>query len=279
MKALLKRLLPARIRRQIQKYRLARHLASFDGRIVEHSYLNYNLKVSLRDNLAVGWYDHDWAAMPEVEFLKRSHLKAGATVFDIGAHQGVVAMVLARIVGESGMVIAVEGTRHNAEVALENCQINRIHNVHVKHAVGADQAGLSLTFSETLNGAIGGEIVPTKVLSVTVDSLASEYRCPDVVFVDVEGYECQVLDGAKQTIQAGADFFVEVHAGVGLEQHGSLERVLAHFQPSQYDLFWSQGEGAEFQPMQDIAKLPHHKFFLVALVRKDREALTRRGHE
>lgn len=271
MKTLLKRLLPAGIRRQIQKYRLARHLASFHGRIVEHSYLNQRLKVSLRDNLAVGWYDHDWVAMPEVEFLQRNRLKTGATVFDIGAHQGVVAMVLGRIVGESGMVVAVEGTRHNVAVALENCKINGIHNVQVRHAVGADRAGLNLTFSETLNGAVDGGLIPTKVLSVTVDSLASEYRRPDVVFVDVEGYECQVLEGAQHTILAGADFFVEVHAGVGLERHGSVERVLAYFQPTQYDLFWSKGEGAKFQPMQDDVKLPNHKLFIIALLRNDRE--------
>jgi len=205
--------------------------------------------------------------MPEIEFLQHSRLKHGATVFDIGAHQGVVAMVLARVVGETGLIVTVEGTHHNTQVAIENYAMNNIHNVVVKHAVAAEKSGLLLSFSESLNGAVGGGLFPTQVSSVRVDSLAAEYRHPEVVFIDVEGYECQVLEGAKQTIKAGADFFVEVHAGGGLEQHGSVERLLAHFRPTEYDIHWSEGEQATFQPLRDPMNLPRHKFFICCLTR------------
>ena len=268
VKPLLNQMLPTRVSRVIRRLLLRRHIGQFERRIVGHEYLGFRLKVSLQDNIAAGWYDHDWESMPEVEFLKRGQLQAGAKVFDVGAHQGVIAMVLARLVGESGLVVAVEGTRHNAEVAVENCRINGITNVVVECAIAAEEAGLKLSFSETLNGSVGGELLPVEVPSVSIDSLAIEYGTPQVVFVDVEGYECQVFEGARKTLSAGADFFVEVHVGVGLERHGSVERLLSSFDRTEYALFWSLGEDAPFQELPDFANLPRHKFFLIAMARK-----------
>lgn len=267
VKTVLKKILPSGIVQRMRRVLLRRHLKRFENRVAEHSYLGYRLRVAIRDSLAEGWYDRDWTEMPEVEFLRRSRLKRGATVFDVGAHQGLVAMVLARVVGDTGLVVAVEGTHHNTEVAVENCVLNDIRNVRVVHAVAAESAGLTLSFSESLNGAVGGDLSPTQVSSVSIDSLANKHRPPDVVFVDVEGYECQVLEGSKQTIEAGADFFVEVHAGGGLEQHGSVEQILAKFNTTKYDIHWSEGEQAVFQPLKHLAVLPQHKFFICCLAR------------
>ena len=87
--------------------------------MVEHEYLGYPLKISIQDHVAAEWYDNLYGpdSMSEIAFLQQGRLKPGATVFDLGAHQGVFAMILARMVGETGKVIAVEGTRHNATVA------------------------------------------------------------------------------------------------------------------------------------------------------------------
>ncbi len=59
------------------------------------------MTVSLEDGLAQGWYDYDWPEVPEITLLGKNSLKPGAKVFDIGAHQGVVALMLAKIVGST----------------------------------------------------------------------------------------------------------------------------------------------------------------------------------
>src|SRR5438477_1442861 len=103
--------------------RLARVWSSthlFSERIAKHTYSGFPLSVWLCDPLAQGWYDHDWPEMPEIALLRSGRLKQGARVFDLGAHQCVVAMMMARIVGETGEVIALEANRHNAEVAERN---------------------------------------------------------------------------------------------------------------------------------------------------------------
>lgn len=262
----LKSVLPPRVVQSFRHFLLQRRISSFKKRVVEHAYLGFPLKVSIQDYVAEEWYDKLYGdgSMEEIAFLRKGRLKPGAKVFDLGAHQAVIAMILTRLVGETGLVVAVEGTKHNADVAEENRRLNDMKNLVIRHAVAAERAGLKMSFSATLNGAVGDNLLPVEVMSVSIDSLAEEYGVPDVVFVDVEGYECQVLDGGKKALEACADFFVEVHANLGLERHGSVQKVLSYFDESKYSLYWSGCEIFDFVPLTDRASAPTERFYLVA---------------
>jgi hypothetical protein len=108
-----------------------------------------------------------------------------------------------------------------------------------------------------------------EVTSVTIDDLTRGYGVPDVVFVDVEGYECEVLAGASETFRAAPDWFVEVHVGVGLERlGGSADAVLQFFAEDTYELFVGLKELKRFQRGME---LPRERFFLIAL-RRQRES-------
>ncbi|HEY5491738.1 MAG TPA: FkbM family methyltransferase [Gemmatimonadaceae bacterium] len=65
---------------------------------------------------------------------RRGRLGPGARVFDLGAHQGVVALMLAGIVGPEGQVIAVEAVPHNARIATQNATANACRQLVVLHA-------------------------------------------------------------------------------------------------------------------------------------------------
>jgi protein-L-isoaspartate(D-aspartate) O-methyltransferase (PCMT) len=107
-------LLPAPALREIRRRRVHAQIATYRRRVVEHTYAGHPLRIALRDPLAEGWYDHDWGTQPEIDVLRSGRLRPGARVFDLGAHQGVVALMLARIVGPAGHVVAVEAEPHNA---------------------------------------------------------------------------------------------------------------------------------------------------------------------
>jgi len=266
LKELVKAFVPQKLLQGVRHRLLQRRIDSFPKRVVEHEYLGYPLKISIQDYVGEEWYDklYGKGSMWEISFLQRSRLKPGARIFDLGAHQGVFAMILARIVGESGKVIAVEGTEHNAAVAEENIRINGIQNMVVRNAVAAEKPDMKISFSATLNGAVGDNLMPVEMTSVSIDSLAEEFGAPDVVFIDVEGYECQVLDGGKAALAANTDFFVEVHIGTGLEGHGSVEKLLTYFPAPKYSLYWSPEDRDDFKPFTDRASLPPKRFFLVA---------------
>ena len=261
---LVKYILPKRWVYLIQRRRMHDSIAAFHPHVVTHVYGAHLLSVYLADNLAEGWYDKDWPELEEIKFLRQGRLKPGAVVFDLGAHQGIVAMLLAKEVLPEGKVVAVEGTAHNASVAHKNLALNGIHNVQIVHALVADASAKSIAFSSTLNGSVNSSGVGEMVTSVSIDSLAHDQGLPDVVFIDIEGFECQALKGAATVIASGADFFVEIHVGCGLEAHGTVESVFSYFPVERYECFISPRDGAPFVPWSADLGFPTERFFLIA---------------
>jgi FkbM family methyltransferase len=239
-KAALRAALPARVYGPVRARRVRRLVERFEPRVVEHRYAGFELSIELRDPLGEGWYDHDWKEPPEIAELRSGRLDAGALVFDIGAHQGVVALILARIVGDGGRVVAVEAEPHNAAVARRNAAANAAPNLTILHAAGGEHDGRVVAFKEGLNGVVAPRGMPgsIEVPTVSVDGLAARFGAPDVVLIDVEGYEAHVLTGAGRTIATGGtDFFVELHCARDLAAAGSdSDDVLRHFDQTRFDV-------------------------------------------
>ncbi len=212
--------------------------------------------------MAEGWYDHDGTPRG-VDFLREQGvLIRGAKVFDIGAHQGVVALVLAADVGEMGHVVAVEAGPHNARIAEANRSLNGAKNLTVICAAGAATEG-SVSFSDSLNGRVEGRGALVEVATLTIDGLASEYGTPDLVVIDVEGYEEQVLKGGTKTLKNGSTtFMVEVHKPEALRTHGaSADAIADHFLA--FDRYVSRNKHEPFVPLEGPP--PAGRFFLVAI--------------
>ena len=269
MKQLIKRLIPKNLWAKARLAKLNYLVSHFSVREAAHDYGGYPLKVHLADPLGVGWYDHDWPELAEIQFLKQHQLRAGATVFDLGAHQGVVALMLLKTVEPGGKVIALEANGHNAAVAEKNKELNAANQLVILNAAAAEESG-TLWFNKGLNGQVddgSGEWGREEVAAYCVDALTQEYGPPQVLFIDVEGYECQVLRGAKETLKSFPDCFVEVHVGVGLEKSGgSAEMVAAFFSPEHYDVYIGS-DTKDFLPMTADAALPTARFFLAAVAK------------
>ncbi len=268
IKRVLLRMMPDSVAGRLRAWRIRNLIRTFQPRVVEHTYGGGTLKVYLADPLARGWYDHDWPELPEVTVLRQSRLRPGARVLDIGAHQGVVALMLAREVGPSGQVVAVEPNPHNATVAIKNRELNGLLQIEVVQAAVSDSPG-TLVFNEGLNGQMDdgtGHWGRITVDAVTVDGLINRFGVPDVVFLDVEGAECLALAGAANAIASGADFFVEVHVGHGLEKlGGSVDRVLSYFPPERFTRLVRAESDAAFRPLINLDPLTTDRFFLLAL--------------
>lgn len=269
MKQFIKRLIPRRLWAKARLAKLNYLVKNFSVREVQHTYGGYPLKVHLADPLGMGWYDHDWPELPEIAMLKKHKLHSGATVFDLGAHQGVVALMLLKTVEPGGKVIALEANGHNAAVAQKNKDINGAEQLVILHVAAAEEPG-KLWFNKGLNGQVddgSGEWGREEVTAYSVDALAQEFGLPDVLFVDVEGYECQVLRGAKETLRNFPDCFVEVHVGVGLEKSGgSAEAVATFFSPEHYEVYIGS-DTDNFHLREAGSVLPSSRFFLIAVAR------------
>jgi FkbM family methyltransferase len=267
LKQVARGVLPEPVWTRLRLLRLRRSVTGYSPRQVRHVYGGHELQVLLKDPMAAGWYDQDWPLPSEIELMRRGQLRKGATIFDVGAHQGVVAMMLAREAGQTGRVVAVEASGHNAAMLRANRDLNAIGNLWVEHAAISDSPGV-LTFNEGLNGQVddgSGSWGRVEVRATTIDALTEVYGPPDVLFIDVEGFECHALRGARDTLLRRPDCFIEVHVNHGLETFGgSLEEVTAPFREGFTLYMHSDAEPAP-QPFDPDAALTRDRFFLTAL--------------
>jgi FkbM family methyltransferase len=243
-------------------------IKNFQARWVTHQYGGETFKVRIEDTLGQGWYDHDWEELPEIRRLATRKLQPGALVFDLGAHQSIVAMMLAARVSPNGQVVAVEANQHNAALGQLNVQENGIDNVKIIRAAVSNTVG-TILMNEGLNSQIDNGTAAwgqVEVPSITIDELAKQHGMPNVVFVDIEGAECMALEGANHVLSQPIDFFVEVHVNSGLETlGGSIERVLSYFPQSRFDLVIRSENQTEFLPIQKNDPILKDRFFLLAL--------------
>src|SRR5262245_7890991 len=268
-KRILRSLLPPVIRRRLQRWRIDRAVRGFDRRVVRHRYGGVDLAVEIADPVGACWYDCDWVSSLELDLLARYGLRPGARVFDLGAHQGVVGLLLGHRVGAGGEVVLIEPDPHNFAQCRRNTELNAMPWVVAHQAAAADREG-TLSFSR------GGQVAELSdyggtftVEAVTVDGLARRFGRPDVVFVDVEGFECRVLAGAAATRASAVDWFVEVHVGCGLEAAGgSADEALAFFPAERYERFVHKDGDSLAVALADASRdVFRSRFYLTAVVR------------
>jgi FkbM family methyltransferase len=276
LKRLAERLLPAAWLRALRVWKFRSERRRYGERVVEHTYAGDRFKVVIASSYGEK-YDYDWPELGEVAMLRQGGLRPGALVFDLGASYGVIAMMLASVVGPAGRVIALEAHPADCELARRNADLNGLSQLQCLHGAVARRSG-EIVFG--LNGQIDdgqrkwGEL---RVPAWSIDDLAAKYGVPDVVFIDVEGFEHEALIGASETLRAGPDWFVEVHPRE-LARYGtaSYRNIVESFDRSRYELFAASDELAlldgqilqsptSFSPLDEVApKILDRRFFLIA---------------
>jgi FkbM family methyltransferase len=269
LKAAAKVIIPRAITNRIRIARYQWELLRFHPYQVRRSRAGFEFNLWISGPTARNWYDRDSPAVaPEIAFLAQHRLRESATVFECGAFQCLIAMVLAKFVGPAGKVVAVEAGLRNVEAGLRNCRLNDARNVEVIHAAVSSSSD-QLVFSRQANGQVddgSGAWGRTTVPSVSIDALTERFGVPDVLFIDVEGFEAQALQGATNTLaRHRPDCFIEVHAACGLEKFGGSVAAVCDFLRTFGYILWMCGPGGEsFIPLDERSALTKSRFFLIA---------------
>jgi FkbM family methyltransferase len=209
--------------------------ARFGSRVVEHDYGGHRMRVEICSGYGL-MYDRDWPEPEEIAELRRRRLGPGASVFNLGANHGVIALMLANAVGPTGRVVALEANPYDARTAARNARLNGVDQLTCVNAAVAAETG-------EVSFALGGEVDDgtgrfgaVKVPALSIDDLASRHGTPDVVVMDVEGYELEALAGAQRTLEERPDWFVEVHGEEAIGRYGgSVADVVETFVSRGYE--------------------------------------------
>jgi FkbM family methyltransferase len=131
------------------------------------------------------------------------YLEKGQVAYDVGAHLGFFTLLMARLVGDQGRVVALEPDPFMGTALENNLRLNRVTNVSVIKAAAGASAG-KRRFSPGHGAGIGhlaedGEVA---VEGTTIDDLGAVFGSPDLIKVDVEGGELEVLKGAWTTLSS-----------------------------------------------------------------------------
>lgn len=268
VKELIKNSVPKSVWSFLRVLRIKKSIYAFRNYLIERTYQGEKLKVHIQDQMARGWYDKEMEPLHEVDFLKaKGVLKKGAKIFDLGAHQAVVAMILARTVGESGRVLALEANSHNFKVAKLNIESNKLNQLSILHSAISNIQGTVL-FNKGLNGSVtdeNGEWGKEEVPCVSIDYLIQKYFKPDLIYLDVEGFEVVVLKGIKEADLESTAWFIEVHGEELISQFGgSVTEVLGYFKPASFNLYMAQ-DGDKFIPLDFSSPWLKDRFFLIAI--------------
>ena len=137
------------------------------------------------------------------EWDKQEHLRTavepGKVAFDVGANVGFYTLLLARVLGPEGHVVAFEPVPRNLSFLHRHLALNGVRNVSVIEAAVADREGVA-TFDEGPDpsmGHLGAGRLRVRTLRLD-DALArGEIPVPAYMKIDVEGAEADVLRGAE----------------------------------------------------------------------------------
>lgn len=153
-----------------------------------------------------------------------SHLQEGMCFVDVGANIGFFSLLVAKRVGETGKVVAIEPNRENAALLRRSIEWNDLANIHVVEKAASDKhaqftlhpdsaSTLSLLVDDRSSASYAASWVnahatpssPTATAGYVVDAvplddlLANEQRI-DVIKIDTDGHDDQVLRGMTRII-------------------------------------------------------------------------------
>lgn len=256
---------------RMMKYRM--DLATFPKRVVSHRYGAHNLHMNIHDRVAGEWYDKDWSLPPEIAFFSNEQIPRNGRVFDLGAHQCLIAMLLGRQLVPDGSVVAVEANEHNANVARCNIELNGVDNVEVIHALVSKTGGKAhADFSFNSRAKQGVDALVSEAIdALTIDELAELKGWPDLVYLDIEGFEIEALKGATRTLSRWCHWFVELHGDETLSRYGARNSdILRFFEVQNFARYICPLTENKFRLVTENEPVPADRCFLIFAPRSAR---------
>ena len=143
----------------------------------------------------------------EFSKLIKEFTSNGELIFDVGANIGLFSIQFSDWVGQSGRVVAFEPDPTAIEYLKSNIALNSTQNITVVESalsafpetknlfLDSLTGGRRNSFIETESGNFNGETISTQ--TTTLDQAIENYGIPDLIKIDIEGFEEEVFKGVS----------------------------------------------------------------------------------
>lgn len=151
----------------------------------------------------LGWILERGLPEPEVLNAMVQIIKPGDTVIDAGANIGFFSVIMSKLVGSTGHVIAVEPDRRNLAKLRKNLDINNCHNALITGSPLTAKPGERKFYLHGENGTStlydglqnnGGLVEVQTLKTTTLTEIIGKQR-PKLIKLDVEGAELEAMRG------------------------------------------------------------------------------------
>ena len=236
-----------------QHYTLKHHVVSWVSRELFDRYtytVRHGLLRGLKRKGGLGWIPQVFSRSietAEIDFWRKLPLD-GLTVYDVGSFEGLLALFFA---SRAKQVICYEPNSRNHRRLLDNIELNGFKNVLVrKSGVGEARQQIQLVWNPAMPGGASAETSTAAHLQDTVsgaqvetipvttlDQDAEEHGLPgpDLIKIDIEGWELQALRGAKQLLQRFRPaLYLEMHGETLAEKKRKVADIVQFLEEAGY---------------------------------------------
>lgn len=185
-------------------------------------------------------------------FFHEYRPKLGDTVIDVGAGTGTEVVLLSRLVGTTGLVVAIEANPVVFERLCCTIRLNQLSNVVPLHLALTETSGIiNIQFdSDTDPEGVGGRVSAgegfggTPVLGIPLPTLLDLIGLPrvDYLKMNIEGSEGPVLRSAVKSLTRVQHWCVSCHDFLGEESMRTFDVVCASLRAAGFSPF-SQSDG------------------------------------
>jgi FkbM family methyltransferase len=236
-----------------QHYTLRHHVVSWVSRNVFDGFtytVRHGLLTGLKRRGGLGWvpaFLSKSIETAEIEFWRKLPIE-GLVVYDVGSFEGLLALYFA---SRARQVICYEPNSCNHWRLLDNIELNGFSNVIVrKTGVGEAPREIELTWNPAMPGGASAEAATATHLRQTVSGAKTEtipiatldqdveengLPVPDLIKIDIEGWELQALRGASRLLRRyGPALYLEMHGETMAEKKKKVTDIVAFLEEIGY---------------------------------------------
>jgi len=204
-----------------------------DGRGLTHLSTGQPFFVATNDRSITPWILMGGVWETFADDVVTAYVVPGMSILDVGANMGYYTVKWGSLIGPGGVLHAFEPNPEVLDLLRANVSINALAFTCHVHAVAAGSAPGhgTLTFNYANMGQAGfdqNHLVDRKyeVVIETIDNRLSSLERVDLFKIDAEGFEPEVLRGAKKLISRSPNCAFHIEIQLSWERFGSVASIL-----------------------------------------------------